>query len=43
MLTQLIEDWQDVDDPEAIAAVEEWMKERDQLRSVKFRVITYSF
>ncbi|XP_075219255.1 5' nucleotidase C isoform X2 [Lycorma delicatula] len=43
MLTQLIEDWQDVDDPEAIAAVEEWMKERDQLRQDIKRIFNKQF
>ncbi|XP_039290743.1 5'-nucleotidase domain-containing protein 3 isoform X1 [Nilaparvata lugens] len=32
MLTQLIEDWQDHEDAATIAAVNEWIKERDQLR-----------
>uniref|UniRef100_A0A1B6CRG5 5'-nucleotidase domain-containing protein 3 n=1 Tax=Clastoptera arizonana TaxID=38151 RepID=A0A1B6CRG5_9HEMI len=32
MLTQLIEDWQDVEDPKAKEALDKWIQERDQLR-----------
>uniref|UniRef100_A0A1B6MMD8 5'-nucleotidase domain-containing protein 3 n=1 Tax=Graphocephala atropunctata TaxID=36148 RepID=A0A1B6MMD8_9HEMI len=32
MLTQLIEDWQDSEDPQAIEAIHQWTEERDKLR-----------
>lgn len=41
MLTQLIEDWQDIEDPEAVAAVQKWMLERDQLRFVLLDCMEY--
>lgn len=32
MLTQLIEDYQDYKEPEALEVINEWMAERDNLR-----------
>ncbi|XP_072942562.1 5'-nucleotidase domain-containing protein 3 isoform X1 [Epargyreus clarus] len=33
MLTQIIEDYQDYDDPEAMEILQDWMNERDRLRN----------
>lgn len=42
MLTQLIEDHQDCDDPEAQAILCKWMQERDMLRLVFSTIVCRS-
>lgn len=43
MLTQLIEDYQDDESPEAQSAVKSWMQERDNLRNATKRVFNEQF
>lgn len=42
MLTQLIEDHQDREEPESLDALNEWMRERDELRYVKEYLQNYT-
>lgn len=43
MLTQLIEDHQDIDDADAQIALKKWNEERDRLRNITKRIFNKQF